>query len=437
MELDSKVVRNLKEIKAKRDEILEWLDKLEQKKDSVKPDVYQRVKLDYTGRLEDVNRRASELVPLVENEVSALERRREELSESEEKYRSEMEELELRRELGELSDDEFKEKSAAVTAKLEELSSERSEIEAAVEELSSLLTDVKEGGGYAVAEAERFGELESPEEPEEAETSTQEAEPTVEAEPEPGLGASVGEEAKQLEEPERFGEIEKPEEPEEPAKEEPVPEPAGEPEPETRKEFTGEEPEVEPSLREDVPAEAKQEAAAVKPSDVSTIGEILEEITEGEAKPEEPAPAAETPAEAAEEEPLDLASLAEEVTPPPEDVPTAEPEELVQPSLAASLSSVPGPKVVYSDGQREIAVSIDAKITVIGSSDEADVILPFSGVAARHAEIVRKRDRFILKDVSGGAGVYVGGQKVKGKIVLNHLDVIRVGSVELKVFLED
>lgn len=383
MGLEPKIIEELKQLKAGCDEIKGWLEKLEEKKSSVKVEVYQRVKSDYTNRLSELEKKASGLLPKLEAELANLRSKLSEVKSQKEELNTDLEELALRKELGELSEEEFGERSNDISKRIKNLEEEETSLTSSIEELDVISRGFE---GSACAK-EQVIEEKAPEKIEEVEQKLAEVvEVAVE---------SVESKVEQV--------------PEEP---------------------------VEKVVEEII--EKEVEKGAEEPVELSTIGEILEEIEEERAK-SEPAGKEEASRKATYEESVDLKSLAQEIGTAK---PTSAPAELVSaegivPSIAASLTKVPGPKVVYSDGKNEYAVSIDAKVTIIGSSDDADVVLKFPGVASKHAEITKKGNRFILRDLGSREGVYIGGQRIKGKIELNHLDIIKVGSVELRVLLED
>lgn len=78
--------------------------------------------------------------------------------------------------------------------------------------------------------------------------------------------------------------------------------------------------------------------------------------------------------------------------------------------------------------------ALDRSEMLIGSGDDCDVRLPFSGVAAAHARLQLRHGRAVVADLGSRKGVLVNGERVK-EADLNVLDEIRLGSIAL--LLED
>lgn len=89
---------------------------------------------------------------------------------------------------------------------------------------------------------------------------------------------------------------------------------------------------------------------------------------------------------------------------------------------------VPLPSLLVEDsvtGRR--TVPLDREITRLGRRNDNDVQLLESHISKRHADILRRGDRFVVVDVGSKAGVYVNGAQVTER-VLEDGDVITLGS---------
>ncbi|MDX1382850.1 MAG: sigma 54-interacting transcriptional regulator [Thermoanaerobaculia bacterium] len=69
---------------------------------------------------------------------------------------------------------------------------------------------------------------------------------------------------------------------------------------------------------------------------------------------------------------------------------------------------------------------------VVGSQPECDIYLPFTGVAKRHARILREDDGLKIEDLGTRKGTLVNGQRVR-EARLEALDEVRVGGITLLV----
>jgi DNA-binding NtrC family response regulator len=89
--------------------------------------------------------------------------------------------------------------------------------------------------------------------------------------------------------------------------------------------------------------------------------------------------------------------------------------------------------VAYApDGVRRFPVLADE--LVIGSEPQCDVHLPYSGVAGRHARVLRAGEGLRIQDLGSRKGILVSGERVR-EAALEILDEIRLGTVTL--LLED
>jgi len=80
----------------------------------------------------------------------------------------------------------------------------------------------------------------------------------------------------------------------------------------------------------------------------------------------------------------------------------------------------------------EIA-SLDKKIVLIGKSKECDVIIKEGGVSRRHCRIQFNENDNIIEDMNSSLGTYINGTEVTSPQSFSYNEIIKVGSVEIKV----
>lgn len=130
----------------KRSTIREWIEGLEAREDDVRPEVYGRVEEDYRERLDRVE---DELAGHRADLARSLEERRRVLEDTEgrrEQRAALLEEVELRHEVGELTDEEWGESRAEHEAALEDLDGRLEGIRTAVERLEEVVDELSEIG---------------------------------------------------------------------------------------------------------------------------------------------------------------------------------------------------------------------------------------------------------------------------------------------------
>jgi pSer/pThr/pTyr-binding forkhead associated (FHA) protein len=70
-------------------------------------------------------------------------------------------------------------------------------------------------------------------------------------------------------------------------------------------------------------------------------------------------------------------------------------------------------------------------LTCIGRSSQRVVRVPDANVSRKHAEIVRRGERYIVRDMNTPNGTYVNGQRIRGEVALTEGDQLRVGHTTL------
>lgn len=142
----SVVPAEIRELLEQRGTYQEWLRRLDEVGGQYRSDVAERVRADYRARLEGVG---EELEEHRHELVSTLDRRRgrlDELSEAFERRSAELEEAELRFQVGEFDDAVWDEKRSELTEGLEGIEAELNEERSAVEELGRVLAELSGGG---------------------------------------------------------------------------------------------------------------------------------------------------------------------------------------------------------------------------------------------------------------------------------------------------
>ncbi|MFW6089251.1 MAG: hypothetical protein ACODAB_05825, partial [Gemmatimonadota bacterium] len=134
----------------------EWLSRLEEVGGKYRSEVAERVRVDYETRLEGVG---DELAEHRHELATSLERRRarlDELTEAFERHSAELEEAELRFQVGEFDDATWEETREKLAESIEEVEGELDEARSAVGELERVLGELGGGSGaLATTDADR------------------------------------------------------------------------------------------------------------------------------------------------------------------------------------------------------------------------------------------------------------------------------------------
>lgn len=148
------------ELMKQREVLLAKLKKLEDKKGATKEKIYLKVKEEYELRLGELDEALKEQEGVVRERISALKQEAHTLREERESYADRAEELKLRFELGEFSEDEYEKVLAEEEARIRELDEKLGTL---TEEMDSMKGFV--GGEAVESEAEAPVLEEVPEEP--------------------------------------------------------------------------------------------------------------------------------------------------------------------------------------------------------------------------------------------------------------------------------
>ena len=93
-------------------------------------------------------------------------------------------------------------------------------------------------------------------------------------------------------------------------------------------------------------------------------------------------------------------------------------------ALRALATVVRGVRLRQLDGA---VFAVGDGLTCIGRSSQRVVRLPDGNVSRKHAEIVRRGDRYIVRDMNTPNGTFVNGQRIRGEVDLTEGDQLRVG----------
>jgi len=98
---------------------------------------------------------------------------------------------------------------------------------------------------------------------------------------------------------------------------------------------------------------------------------------------------------------------------------------------------IPRSKLVILDGKQNAReILIDKGTITIGSSDRCDLHIDDDTVSRNHAEIMKTRDGYLLRDLGSTNGTFVGGLKIK-EAYLASGSVIKVGKTRMKFSPQD
>src|SRR5438045_2875510 len=73
-----------------------------------------------------------------------------------------------------------------------------------------------------------------------------------------------------------------------------------------------------------------------------------------------------------------------------------------------------------------VAYRLDKAAVIVGSGEACNIRVPDAGLVTRHCQILKMENGYVLRDMSGDAGTYVNGRKVKEHL-LSDRDLIQVG----------
>lgn len=137
------VPSRIADLLSERATLLAWLERVEERRDDVRPAVYERVRDDYRERLDEVEgslaSHRSDLEESLARHRSALE----ELEEEREERAARLEEAELRHAVGELDDKAWEEREGALRSELDDLEERLGEEREASSRLEEVLEELE------------------------------------------------------------------------------------------------------------------------------------------------------------------------------------------------------------------------------------------------------------------------------------------------------
>lgn len=74
---------------------------------------------------------------------------------------------------------------------------------------------------------------------------------------------------------------------------------------------------------------------------------------------------------------------------------------------------------------------------LIGRAGEADLILDKGSVSKRHARIVARGDRYLLRDLGSTNGTYLNSRRIRSEVALKPRDRIYLGEFIVRVLAID
>jgi len=184
-----------------RDDLIEKLKKLENKKGATKESIFKKVKSDYEGRLNNIKEQLGKFSDLARERIKSLNENLEQLKTERESYADKIEELKLRFELGEYEEDNYQEEMGENERMLNEVDDKLKEVDGEIASMKELLVGegTEEAIGEVVEETEEGAKEEMPSE-EPSEIFGEETEEEVQTEGVEEEGEIVGVQEKKLEE---------------------------------------------------------------------------------------------------------------------------------------------------------------------------------------------------------------------------------------------
>jgi len=118
--IDLSAIESLKKLKAEQDQLDERLKSMDELKANFAPPVFERVRADYSKRLEDLDQQAAPLKQAAREQYSNLRQLIERFEADHEAIKLDQQELELRHKLGEFDDKEFQRRIKAIEASVKD-----------------------------------------------------------------------------------------------------------------------------------------------------------------------------------------------------------------------------------------------------------------------------------------------------------------------------
>jgi pSer/pThr/pTyr-binding forkhead associated (FHA) protein len=89
--------------------------------------------------------------------------------------------------------------------------------------------------------------------------------------------------------------------------------------------------------------------------------------------------------------------------------------------------------VVLSEGLAGQTHELTVDTTTVGRVEDNAFQIPEGSVSSHHAEIIRRGSEIVIKDLNSTNGTFVNGQQVTGEAVLKPGQILRLGTIELRL----
>lgn len=110
---------------------------------------------------------------------------------------------------------------------------------------------------------------------------------------------------------------------------------------------------------------------------------------------------------------------------------------IIRPGEQPTLLMLPKSKMIVIEGDgRSREMTLDKGTIIIGSSDRADIYLNDETVSRAHAEIIKNKEGYLIRDLQSTNGTFVGGLKVR-EAFLTEGSIIKVGKSRIKFIPQD
>jgi hypothetical protein len=112
----------------------------------------------------------------------------------------------------------------------------------------------------------------------------------------------------------------------------------------------------------------------------------------------------------------------EEAAPPPSAPPPPPPAKGATVSLSKALFCILG------SGD---AIRVEKDSAIVGRSRNCDIVIPSAKVSRQHASISRVADDYFIEDLGSANGVWRDGEKMAGRVKIEHGDVFTISEESL------
>lgn len=139
MATEDSAIEEFKKLETEKSSIETKLTKLEEKKSTVKVEIYQKVKTDYEAKLNDVKKQIEGKKEMAQTMLEKHTKNKQDMLSQKTVLKNEIEELSLRRSIGEFADDEYEKLTKEKNESLKGIDEKVAEIERSIGFLQTLL----------------------------------------------------------------------------------------------------------------------------------------------------------------------------------------------------------------------------------------------------------------------------------------------------------